>query len=188
MPAEGIFLICSGKVKVVGQTPDKVRKQILKILGPGDLLGEEAFFAHSAYNAYARALEPTRLCFFGKEDFFHFLNHHHSVALRLLEKLSRELKACQDSLVEIAYERAEARMARALLKLGHEYGIREGQSCVIDLRLSRIELAELLGLRPETASRILGRWRARGILAVEGRQLTILDEDRLAGFTRPSRS
>lgn len=187
MPAEGIFLICNGKVKLVGQTPDRRKTQILKILGPGELVGEEAFFATAAYNLDARALEPTQLCFFSREDFLRFLNRHHSIALKLLEKLSRELKALQKALVEIIYDRAEARLARTLLQLGHDYGIREGPACVIDLGLSRIELAELLGLRPETTSRILSRWRAQGILTVRGRRLIILDEDCLLGFARPLR-
>ncbi len=187
MPAEGIYLICSGKVKLVGQTPDRRKTYILEILGPGELLGEEAFFANIEYNVDARAMEATELCFFERADFLSLLHRHHSVTLKILEKLSREIKALQMALVEIVYEGAEGRLARALLKLGRKYGIREGQSRVIDLGLSRIELAEFLGLRPETTSRILSRWRAQGILMVQGRRLIILDEDCLVKFARPPR-
>jgi len=187
MPAEGIYLICRGKVKLVQRTPDRRKKQILKLLGPGELLGEETCLAGGTYSAYARALEPTRLCFFYKEDFLNFLDRHSSVALKLLEKLSRELKAFQSMLVELAYERGEERLARMLLKLGEKFGIQQGEACVIDLRLSRTELAELLGLRPETTTRILSRWRAEGVLSIKGRQLVILDVERLSAYAKPPR-
>jgi len=187
MPAEGIYFICWGKVKLVQKTPDRRKKQILKLLGPGELLGEETCLSGGSYSAYARALEPTRLCFFYKEDFLDLLDRHPSVALKLLEKLSRELKAFQSMLVELAYERGEERLARMLLNLSRKFGIQQGKACVIDLRLSRTELAELLGLRPETTTRILSRWRSEGILTVKGRRLIILDKDRLALHAKPLR-
>ena len=189
LPAEGIYLICSGKVKLVQQTPDKRKKQILKILGPGDLLGEETFFAGGTYNAYARALEPTKLCFFPREAFLRFLDRHPSVALQLLERLSQEVKEYQNLLVESAYERSEERLARMLLELGRKFGHRErrgeGETYVIDLSLSRAELAELLGLRPETTIRILRRWQDEGLLEIRGRRLIILDEEGLAAYVKP---
>jgi CRP/FNR family transcriptional regulator len=185
MPPEGVYLICSGKVKLVSQAPDRQKMQILKILGPGELLGEEAFFADMPYNVDARALESTQLCFFGREEFLSFLDRHPSVVLRLLEKLSREIKALERTLVETVYDRAEARLARTLLKLSHSYGIPQASGCTIDLRLTRLELAELIGLRPETTSRILSRWRSHGIVDVQGRRLVILDEQYLTELAKP---
>jgi CRP/FNR family transcriptional regulator len=189
MPASGIYLICRGKVKLVQQTPDRRKKQILKILGTGDLLGEETFFAGGRHTTYARALEPTQLYFFSGEDFLDFLKRHPEMALKLLERLAQELKACQRMLVELAYERGEERLARLLLELSRKFGVREGEACLIDLRLSRTELAELLGLRPETTIRILSRWRAKGIVALKRQRLVILNEHRLSALARlaPSR-
>jgi len=184
MPASGIYFICRGKVKLVQQTPDKRKKQILKILGSGDLLGEETFFAGGRHTAYARALEPTKLYFFSGDDFLEFLTRHPQMALKLLERFAQEIKAYQRLLVELAYERGEERLARLLLELSQKFGVRKGEACLIDLRLSRTELAELLGLRPETTIRILSRWRAEGIVELERRRLVILDERRLSRLAR----
>ena len=187
LPARGIYVIRKGRVKLVQQTSDRRKKQILRILGPGDLLGEEAFFAGGAYSAYARALEPTDYCFFPGEEFTEFLHRHPAAALRLLEKLADAVKRYQRMLVEIAYEKGEERLARLLLELAHKAGPgRPAPGRVIDLGLTRTELAELLGLRPETTIRILHRWQAEGILDVEGPRLVLLDEEKLTAYARPS--
>lgn len=201
LPAKGIYVIERGRVKLVQQTPDKRKKQILRILGPGDLLGEEAFFAGGTYSAYARALEPTDCCFFPGQDFVEFLYRYPAAAFRLLERLADAVKEYQRMLVEIAYEKGEERLARLLLDLAHkaapstptpgaeaepkseESGAPRGQ--VIDLGLTRTELAELLGLRPETTIRILHRWQAEGILDIEGPRLILLDEEKLASYAIP---
>ena len=204
LPAKGIYVIERGRVKLVQQTPDKRKKQILRILGPGDLLGEEAFFAGGTYSAYARALEPTDCCFFPGQDFVEFLYRYPTAAFRLLERLADAVKEYQRMLVEIAYEKGEERLARLLLDLARkaapsaspptstpeaeaepesESGALRGQ--VIDLGLTRTELAELLGLRPETTIRILHRWQAEGILDIEGPRLILLDEEKLASYAIP---
>jgi CRP/FNR family transcriptional regulator len=185
MPARGIYVISWGRVKLVQQTPDKRKKQILRILGPGDLLGEEAFFAGGSYAAYARALEPTRFVFFPGDEFVAFLVRHPAVTLKLLETLAQEVKSYQRMLVELAYEKGEERLARLLLELARQSSGRETEGRASDLGLTRTELAELLGLRPETTIRILRRWQDEGILAVEGRRLILLDEAKLIAYARP---
>lgn len=194
LPAKGIYVIKQGRVKLVQQTPDKRKKQILRILGPGDLVGEEAFFAGGTYSAYARALEPTDCCFLPGRDFMEFLSRYPAAAFRLLERLADAVKEYQRMLVEIAYEKGEERLARLLLDLAHkappapkpEEGEERGR--VIDVGLTRTELAELLGLRPETTIRILHRWQAEGVLAIEGPRLILLDEEKLASYAIPSSS
>lgn len=186
LPAKGIYVIQKGRVKLVQQTPDRRKKQILRILGPGDLLGEEAFFAGGAYSAYARALEPTDCCFLPGEELTEFLYRHPAAALCLLERLADAVKRYQRMLVEIAYEKGEERLARLLLELARkaEPG-RPAPGQVIDLGLTRTELAELLGLRPETTIRILHRWQAEGILDIEGPKLILLDAEKLASYAKP---
>lgn len=185
MPAEQLYLIDAGKVKLVRQTTDKSKEYILKILGPGDFVGVEAFFAGDVYRAYAQALEPTQLCVFHREDFLRFLEHHPSLALRFLTAAFQELRDTHDRLIATAYEQGEKRLAHLLLELCRKYGVCEGGMDVLDLRLSRTELAELVGLRPETTIRILSRWRDEGLLAEADRQLVIQDRDRLAVIAQP---
>ncbi|NIT77170.1 MAG: Crp/Fnr family transcriptional regulator, partial [Thermoplasmata archaeon] len=68
-------------------------RQILKLVGPGEILGEKTMFDQEVYTAYAKTIEPTSLYFIERRAFLDFLRRHPKVALHLIEKLSRELKA-----------------------------------------------------------------------------------------------
>lgn len=187
-PAEGLYVICWGKVKLVQHTPDRSKGYILDVLGPGDLLGEEAFFAQDVYTACAKALEPTRFCYLPGEDFIRFLERHPEICRRFLREFALKLGENFRARVELAYERSEVRLARMLLKLLRKFGTDGGDEGTIDLDLSRTDLAELLGIRAETAIRILSEWRDERILELDDRRIRVTDRQRLDDLAETSRS
>jgi CRP-like cAMP-binding protein len=182
--AFGLYIVCQGKVKVTGKAPCG-KRQILKLLGPGELLGEEALFADGSYTIFARTLEPSTLAFVPKDRFLEFISEHPVVAFKLIEKLSRELVAFQSKLMETAYESSEGRLARLLLVIGERFGQAEGSRLYLGLDLSRAELAELAGIAPETAIRTLSRLREEGLIRLEGQRITILSLEGLQRLAKP---
>ncbi|MFN4219174.1 MAG: Crp/Fnr family transcriptional regulator [Candidatus Bipolaricaulia bacterium] len=180
-PAFGFFIICSGKVKLIKQGPAG-KRQILKIIGPGELLGEENLFDGGMHTASARTLEPTRARFIKREDFLDFLKRHPMVALQLAEKVARELQGFQAKLIETAYESCRARLARLLLVLAEKYGTVEGE---IQARISRTDLAEMAGISTETAIRTLGEFEERGLISLKRRKIAILDVAGLEELAAP---
>lgn len=184
-PPAGLYIICQGKVKLVKHSPDKAKKQLLKLLGPGELLGEESLFAGEPYIAHARTIEKTTLRLIEKRDFWGFLEWHPAVALKLIEKLAQELEAFQSKLVETAYLSSEERLARLLLLMADKYGLRENGGLMLDVELSRAELAEMAGICPETAMRILSRFKADKFIDFEGRRIIVLDPKKLRELAEP---
>jgi len=180
-PAFGFFIICSGKAKLIKQGPAG-KRQILKIVGPGELLGEENLFDGGTHTASARTIEPTRARFIKREDFLDFLMRYPTVALRLAEKVARELQSFQAKLIETAYESCRARLARLLLALAEKYGTVEGE---IQARISRTDLAEMAGISTETAIRTLGEFEERGLISLKRRKIAILDRTRLEEVATP---
>lgn len=180
-PAFGFYVICEGKVKLAKHSPHG-KKQILKLLGPCELLGEKTMFDHEVYTAYAQTLERTRVNFFQREQFLEFLKHHTEVALKVIEKLSREIKGFQDKLMETSYEGSQERLARLLLLMAKEYGIPESKGTYIGIELSRQELAELAGISTETAIRMLSRFKERGFIELEGHKIYIVNEASLSAL------
>ncbi|MGQ9601249.1 MAG: Crp/Fnr family transcriptional regulator [Candidatus Bipolaricaulia bacterium] len=183
-PAFGVYLIESGKVKLAKRALGG-RRQILKLIGPGEILGEEALFHEPVYSAQARALERTVAGFVTLEELLHFLEDHPQVALKLLRSLSHEIREFHNRLLEISYESSLERIARLLLALADRWGEQEDGGLYIGVKLSRSELAELAGVASETASRLLARLRERGILALDGPRIIIRDRGRLAALTSP---
>ena len=187
MPAFGLYILCEGKVKVAKHTRAG-HSQILKLLGPGEILGEKTLFDQETYTCYAKTLEPSRLMFIPREDFLAFVKRHPEVALRLIEKLSRELKVFGDKLVEITSRSAKERVARVLLELSRAFGQEVEEGLDIGVELPRAELAEMAGVSTETAIRILSELKERGILSLPGHRIVIRKLDSLRGLAHPFRT
>jgi CRP-like cAMP-binding protein len=187
MPAFGLYILCQGKVKVAKHTRGG-HSQILKLLGPGEILGEKTLFDQETYTCYAKTLEPSRLMFIPREDFLAFVRRHPDVALRLIEKLSRELKVFGDKLVEITSRSAKERVARVILELARAFGEETEEGLDIGVELPRGELAEMAGVSTETAIRILSELKDRGILALPGHRIVIKRLESLQGLAHPFRT
>ena len=187
LPAYGLYILCEGKIKVAKRLKGG-RSQILKLLAPGEVLGEKTLFDQETYTCYAKALEPSRLMFIPREDFLAFMRKYPDVAFRLIEKLSRELKAFGDKLVEISAYSAKERMARVLLELAQAFGRETPEGLDIGVELPRGEIAEMAGVTTETAVRILSEFKDEGILALPGRRIVILKPEELRSMAHPFRT
>ena len=172
-PAFGFYLIFEGMVKLVKRSM-RAKSQILKIVGPGEILGETTLFDKGSHNAYAKTLEPVVVGFIERGDFFYFLERHPKTIFRLYERLSEELKAFQNKLAERSYSSSKERLARLILYLGKS-----------GVELSRAELAEMAGVSSKTAIRTLSELESRGIIAIESRKIKILREDYLLKIMEP---
>lgn len=172
-PAFGFYLVFKGAVKLVKRSA-KGKSQILKIVGPGGLVGETTLFDKGLHNAYAKTLIPSTVGFIERGDFFYFLEHHPRVVFRFYEHLSLELKAFQNKLAERSYSSSKERLARLILALDR-----------LGLELSRAELAEMAGVSSKTAIRTLGELESRGIISVNNRRINVLKEDYLKRLVEP---
>jgi CRP-like cAMP-binding protein len=183
-PSFGLYFICQGRAKLAKRSR-KGKRQILKLVGPGEILGEKTMFDQEVYTAYAKTIEPTILYFIERGAFLDFLRRHPKVALHLIEKLSRELKAFQNRLLEVSYEGSVERLARLLLAVGDSCGVAEDERLYLGLELSRAELAEMAGISTETAIRTLSRLKERGLIEIDGHKIYIRDRRGLERLAEP---
>ncbi|QAA77313.1 MAG: Transcriptional regulator, Crp/Fnr family [Candidatus Bipolaricaulis sibiricus] len=187
MPAFGMYILCRGKVKLAKRTRAG-HSQILKLLGPGEILGEKTMFDQETYTCYAKTLEPSLLGFIPREGFLQFLRRHPTVALQLIARLSRESKVFGDRLVEITSRSARERVARALVELAQAFGETTDAGWDIGVELPRGELAEMAGVSTETAIRVLSEFKDRGLVALPGRRVVILKPDEMRALAHPFRT
>jgi CRP/FNR family transcriptional regulator len=89
--------------------------------------------------------------------------------------LSREIERDQSMMLLLGSMRAEQRLAVFLLNLSQRYDRRGYSPTEIVLRMTREEIGSYLGLKLETVSRLLSRFREEGLLQVDGRVLKLLD-------------
>ncbi len=183
--SSGIYVLCEGRVKMVQRSQANVKKQLLKLIGPGELLGECTLLdGQGMYTSNARTITESRLAFIEKSDFLNFIQDKHQFALNLIQKISRELKAFQSKLIEASYQTIESRLARLLLLMADKFGIKKDSVIDFDLELSRSELAEMAGVTPETVIRTLSKLKGENLISVDGRQVSIKDKEGLKDLTK----
>jgi len=94
-PAAGIFLLCSGAVKLsVGSSHGDTL--LLRSAGPGEILGLSATLTGQGHEVTAETTTPARLVFIKRKDFLHYLREHTDVCLRVVESLSNDVHAAYE--------------------------------------------------------------------------------------------
>ncbi len=101
------------------------------------------------------------------------------LALNALRDLTARLTDLQERYRELATERVERRVAHALLRLADQAGWKTAEGVLIDMPLSRQDLAEMTGTTLYTVSRILSGWQRDGLLDIGRQRVTILDSQGL---------
>ncbi len=165
-PPDFFHIVLSGRVKVFKHTPAG-GELILELFEPGGPLGAVAVYQARPYPASAEALEPTTCLLIPRQAFFALLEQHPSLVRGLLGSLTHRLVELTTRLSELTGGRVESKFARLFLKLADRMGRPEGDAIVIQLSLSRQELADLTGTTIETCIRIMSRWNKDGTLLTE---------------------
>lgn len=170
--AVGFFVVGKGRVKIYKLSPDG-KERILHIVQPGNTFAEAAIFADGCYPAFAEPLDASVLLFFPKRDFLELLHQHSQIAINMIGGLAKFLRQFTTQIEDLTFRDVPARLARYLTEIG---GDRHG---TVQLPVSKTQLASNLGTVSETLSRTLRKLSDEQIIAVSGKQIDILDADRL---------
>ena len=153
-----VFTLMHGTAKLTRLLPDG-REQILGFRFAGDVLG---YTAAARYPYAARLLTHARVCVLDRRRLDGLVRHFPALARRLLELCIQELAATQEQLVTVGRRTAEARVASFLLSLAEAARRRQQPGNVLDMPMTRSDIADYLGLTLETVSRTLTAFRRRG--------------------------
>lgn len=168
--AAAFYLVVYGRVKVFKVSPDG-KEQVLHIIDVSEPFGEVPVFSGDRFPANAAALEDCQTLLFPRSAFLDLLKEEPSLAMNMLALLSRRLLRFARLVEELSLKEVPARLASYLLYLREKGGSRDE----VELDIPKNVLSALLGSVPETVSRGLNRMAAEGLIAVEGRRITILD-------------
>jgi CRP-like cAMP-binding protein len=173
-PAVYLFLCCTGRIKVT-QVAEEGAEIILRLVTPGEVFGGFGVLIDAPYPATAEALEPSVALAWDRPRLDAMLEQYPRLARNLTTILARRLREMEDRLRELATERVAQRLARTVLRLARASGRRVEDGVLIDLRLSREELAQMSGTTLFSASRLLSDWQARGLVGSRRGRLVIRD-------------
>jgi CRP-like cAMP-binding protein len=169
----GVHCVYTGAV-AVRRLDDRGNSLLLALAYPGDTIGYHSFLAGTEHTASVEAVGPSVVCHIPRNTLAALLEAAPSVALHFLKRSIGEIEDANDKLFLQATLSHRHQLVHLLLVLVRRHGRRlENGSHLIELPVSRRDLASMIGTRQETVSRIIGRLETAGIAYFSGRQVTI---------------
>jgi CRP-like cAMP-binding protein len=171
-PAPGLYVVCSGAVKLYHS--DRFgREHVVDVVLPGAVIGEVSLDHAGRASVSAETVAESQLLVVPNDALPALLQRHPEAGMRMLVALSQALGRTQRKLRDLALKGAESRLAGLLVELG---GGEEGKPLP---PYKRRELADMVGVSTETAIRLLAKLKTKGVVGSEGREIVIRDCERL---------
>jgi len=172
-PADALFVLVSGRVRVVLYS-ESGREVILSTFkSPGDFFGEMSLLDDEPRSATAIAAEPSRLLVLRRSDFCAHIAAHPGTALRALTELARRLRRADELIGNLALLDVFGRLAWKLRELAASDGEETDDGVLIRNRPTQAELAAMIGSSRETVSRALSELARRGHVELTGKGLLL---------------
>jgi CRP/FNR family transcriptional regulator, cyclic AMP receptor protein len=168
----GVYLLCSGKVKLSTSSRDG-KVLILKMAGPGEMLGLSAVMSGTEYELTAETAMPCQVNYVPREPLLDLLQKYGEAGLRSAQALSREFQSAYRDIHDLILARSSAgKLAKLLLSwtpssasTTKEIRVRSG--------LTHEEMAQMIGASRETVTRLLSDLRKKQLIRLEGSTLVI---------------
>lgn len=171
-PATTLYVLVKGRLKLTQVTPEG-QQVILRYITPGEAIGVIAVLSGALYPVSAQAVESSQLLGWENTAMRRLMSQVPSISMNALQILAGRVREFQDRVRELSTERVERRIARTLLRLARQTGRKVNEGVLIDLPLSRQDLAEMTGTTLYTVSRLLSQWETRGLIKSKREQVTI---------------
>lgn len=166
-----LFVLYTGKAKLFRLNVNG-KEQVLRLVEPGDFIGELSLFSSLPLTDNAQALEATTMCVLQGERLKRLMAKYPSIAFKVMDELSRRLEKAENRIEEISLSSVTERVIGALLELS------EGKQEIL-LPMAKGDLASQLGMTQETLSRKLGTLQEEGLILLKGhRKIVIKSRDR----------
>ena len=172
----GIYCIKDGVCKL-SKLSANGKDQIVKLVKPGELLGQRSMISDEPANLSAVALEDMEVCFIPQSQVLGFLNNNNQFSMNMMKTICGDLKDADDHMVSMAQKTVKERLAETLLYLEDTFGKNEDGS--LHIQLSREELAGMIGTATESCIRLLSEFNKTGLINITGKKIVILDKNKL---------
>ena len=177
-----LFCLLKGKVKVFREGVGG-RNQIVRMIKPVEYFGFRAYFANETYVNAAAAVESSVVCLIPLEVIEELVKENIDLACFFIRNLSASLGVADRRTVNLTQKHIRGRLAESLLFLKESYGLEEDSS-TLSIYLSREDLANLSNMTTSNAIRTLSQFASEKLIAIDGRKIKIIEEDKLKKISK----
>jgi CRP-like cAMP-binding protein len=160
---------------------DNGKDQIVKLVKPGELLGQRSMISDEPANLSAVALEDMEVCFIPRSEVMQFFTKNNQFSMNVMKTICEDLKGADDHMVNMAQKTVRQRLAETLIYLEETFGKNEDGS--LHIQLSREELAGMIGTATESCIRLLSDLNKSDHIELTGKKITLLDKNKLKRLT-----
>lgn len=161
-----LFVLHTGRVKLYRLNASG-KEQVLRVIEPGEFIGELSLFSSLALTDYAHALEDSTMCVLQGTRLKELMTKYPSIAFKVMDELSRRLEKAESRIEAISLSSVTQRVAAALLELS------DGKKEIL-LPMTKGDFASHLGMSQETLSRKLAEFQEEGLIELKGHRKVII--------------
>lgn len=169
---ETLYMILSGKVKVVNIGPDG-KEVILSVLGTGEFFGEMSLLDDEPRSATVISMEKTEMMQLRRKDFLNLWETNKEILSRVLSVISGRLRHANAQIRSLALVDVMGRIARLFLDLAEKEGRKLLDGSIVFRRPTHQEIASMVGTSRETVSRMIGDLAREGYIKISGKDIII---------------
>ncbi len=170
--SRGVFLVCSGKVKLSVSSRGG-RSLILQIARPGEMIGLSASISGLPYEVSAETLHPSQIAFIRREDFVRFASRFPEVFQAVARQVnSQYANACQQLRTVGLSTNADEKLAQWFLHWSTDEK-QTSPTAPIKMPLTHEQIAECIGSTRETVTRTLSEFKSKRLVTVRGATVMI---------------
>lgn len=171
--ADRAYVLLEGRVRLT-QVTSEGEQLVVRFVAPREEFGIIAVLKGIPYPVAAEAIEAAKVLAWDGPGLAELMQRHHPLALNAMNLLACRLVELQERLRDLTTQRVERRIARSLLRLARQSGVAQDGGVLIDLPLTRQDLAEMNGTTLYTVSRTLAAWQNQGLIATQRKRICIL--------------
>ncbi len=176
----GIYCVKEGVCKL-SKLSDNGKDQIVKLVKPGELLGQRSMISDEPANLSAVALEDMEVCFIPRSEIMHFFTQNNQFSMNVMKTICGDLKDADDHMVNMAQKTVRQRLAETLIYLEETFG--KNDDGTLRIQLSREELAGMIGTATESCIRLLSELNKSEYIELIGKKIKLLDKNKLKRLT-----
>jgi len=179
--ARGLYCIVEGSVRAFRESLEG-REQVIHVETAGATIAEVPVFDEGKYPSTVAGDEDSVLLFIDKRDVRRLCLEHPQIAVAALRLLAGRLRKCAALVEDLSLHEVDQRLAKFLAGEARARGAKTNAGIVLEMPLTNQQVAARIGSVREVVSRALARLQKNGLIMVEGRQITIPDEEALRSY------
>jgi CRP/FNR family cyclic AMP-dependent transcriptional regulator len=159
----------------VFQTSEDGKDRILRILQPGNAVGDLAMYEGKNRFVTVQTLEDSEMLRLGRKELVAFSEKHTWVLWALLSSLAARVRKTHEDVLDLSFRDVPYRLLHTLSDLVERHGIKGADGTRISMQLSAADLASMIGSNTDTVGRLLDRYENEGLVRRSGQNWVVPD-------------